>query len=260
MSIRATPSPNWNARKDGLAPRVLVLHYTGMRDAAVALHRLCDPRAEVSAHYVVEEDGVVHRLIEEHHRAWHAGVSAWRVNGEIIRDINSASIGIEIINKGHTVTPLLPYPQRQIEAVIALGLDIVARWNILPRYVLAHSDIAPSRKMDPGEHFPWAELADAGLGLFPRLPSPLFQKTLKKGDSGDDVQGLQQTLQQALNAFGYVLPIDGIFGAQTLDVVRAFQRHFQPQALCDDMCDEINGEGHALLQQLLVLCNENNTA
>ncbi|WP_339741735.1 N-acetylmuramoyl-L-alanine amidase [uncultured Maricaulis sp.] len=151
----AAPSPNFNDRK--LPVSLIVLHYTGMENGAVALERMCDPAAEVSAHYMVEEDGRVFQLVDEDKRAWHAGVSAWR--GET--DINSASIGIEIVNGGHDYG-LPDFPAIQIEAVIHLVADIMARHGIGPEGVVGHSDIAPGRKQDPGEKFPWHRLAAAG--------------------------------------------------------------------------------------------------
>ena len=154
------PSPNHGERRDGRRPDMLVLHYTGMPDAGQALQWLCNPVSEVSCHYFVFEDGRVLQLVPEARRAWHAGVSSWA--GET--DLNSASLGIEIAHPGHDEAGrLAPYPEAQVAAVIALCRDLVARWGIRPERVLAHSDIAPARKRDPGESFPWARLAGAGL-------------------------------------------------------------------------------------------------
>ncbi len=141
---------------------MLVLHYTGMADAGAALRQLCDPAAGVSAHYLVEEDGTVHALVAEDRRAWHAGRGFWRG----ITDVNSASVGIEIVNPGHA-HGYRHFPQAQIDAVVDLARAIVGRHGIRPWDVVGHSDIAPDRKADPGELFPWAELAAAGIGLWP---------------------------------------------------------------------------------------------
>jgi len=158
-------SPNFNDRK--LPVSMLILHYTGMENGVTAKARLCDPAAEVSAHWLVHEDGMTDRLVEEDKRAWHAGRGSW--NG--ITDVNSASIGIEIVNGGHNVPladgSLPPYPDAQILAVIKLAKDIIERHDIQPRNIVGHSDIAPERKEDPGEHFPWAGLAAAGVGIWP---------------------------------------------------------------------------------------------
>ena len=146
---------------------MLVFHYTGMETGQAAIDRMCDPAAEVSAHYMVWEDGRVSQLVAEDKRAWHAGVSIWRGDS----DLNSRSIGIEIVNGGHDwPLPnglLQPYPDVQIAAVIDLGKSIMTRWSIPQTRVVAHSDIAPTRKPDPGEHFPWQRLAEAGIGLWP---------------------------------------------------------------------------------------------
>ncbi|SDM33999.1 N-acetylmuramoyl-L-alanine amidase [Maricaulis salignorans] len=151
----AAPSPNFNERK--LPISLIVLHYTGMENGAVALERMRDPAAEVSAHYMVEEDGRIFQLVDEDKRAWHAGVSCWR--GET--DINSSSIGVEIVNGGHDFG-LPDFPAVQIAAVIELVKDIMGRHGIGPEGVVGHSDIAPGRKQDPGEKFPWERLAAAG--------------------------------------------------------------------------------------------------
>ncbi len=141
---------------------MLVLHYTGMQTAAAALARLCDPAAKVSSHYLVDEDGAVHALVEEQNRAWHAGVSFWRG----ATGLNDRSIGIEIVNPGHEFG-YRPFPPVQMRAVRALCHGILARWpGIVARNVVAHSDIAPNRKQDPGELFDWRGLAQAGIGLW----------------------------------------------------------------------------------------------
>ncbi len=149
-------SPNFNDRIGDDAPEMIVIHYTGMQSAAAALERLCDPAAEVSAHYVIDEDGVTYKLVEEENRAWHAGVSQW--DGE--RDINSASIGIELVNPGHEFG-YRGFPSAQMEALATLCKDIMSRHDI--KTVLGHSDVAPERKQDPGELFDWSWLANTGV-------------------------------------------------------------------------------------------------
>ncbi|MCC2112049.1 MAG: N-acetylmuramoyl-L-alanine amidase, partial [Hyphomicrobiales bacterium] len=153
------PSPNFGPRRGGRAPDMILLHYTGMDDDDEALDWLCDPRSEVSAHYFVGADGTIVQLVDEAQRAWHAGEGSW--GGE--DDINSLSIGIEIANAGHEFG-LPGFPAPQIAAVIALCGAITARHGIRPERVLGHSDVAPGRKADPGEKFPWKDLAAAGIG------------------------------------------------------------------------------------------------
>lgn len=162
MRLIETPSPNHGPRVGTLPLDILVLHFTGMLTAAAAVARLCDPAVEVSAHYTIEEDGTVHAHVPEHRRAWQAGPSRWRG----APDVNSRSIGIEIVNTGHE-WGLAPYPPAQIGAVIALSRQIIARHLIPAGNVVAHSDIAPLRKTDPGELFPWRQLAAAGVGRWP---------------------------------------------------------------------------------------------
>src|SRR5882757_3731455 len=163
------PSPNHGERKAGVKPNMLVLHYTGMADAEAAVRHLCTPTSEVSAHYVVMEDGRIVQCVPESRRAWHAGQSYWE--GET--DINSCSIGIEIANPGHD-HGYPDFPKRQIAAVTALCRSIFTRHQISPDRVLAHSDVAPTRKRDPGEKFPWKVLAASGIGLWVK-PAPMTQ-------------------------------------------------------------------------------------
>ncbi len=159
----ASPSPNFDARPAGQAIDILLLHYTGMRNAKEALDRLRDPRVKVSAHYLVDEDGRVHRLVDEHNRAWHAGNSRWG----LARDINARSIGIELVNPGHEFG-YRPFPGAQMAALVRLAKEIVLRHPIPPARVLGHSDVAPLRKQDPGELFDWRHLAESGIGLWPK--------------------------------------------------------------------------------------------
>lgn len=163
MSLIESPSPNFDARR--APPDMVVLHYTGMQTGEAALARLCDPAAKVSAHYMIEEDGRIFRLVPEERRAWHAGVSFWK--GE--RDINAVSIGIEIVNPGHEFG-YHAFPDPQIEALIALLDQVRGRWQIPDARILGHSDVAPERKQDPGELFPWKRLAEAGHGLWVEPP------------------------------------------------------------------------------------------
>ena len=162
MRLRDVPSPNHDARPVGIPVDTLVLHYTGMPDEAAALARLTDPAAEVSAHYLVGEDGAVTRLVPEERRAWHAGVSHWRGHS----GLNGRSIGIEVVNPGHD-WGYRDFPALQMGAVSALCRDIMARHPIAARNVVGHADIAPDRKRDPGEAFDWEGLARDGVGLWP---------------------------------------------------------------------------------------------
>ena len=214
------PSPNQGPRKEGRAPDAIILHYTGMESEDAALKRLCDPASEVSCHYLIRENGDVLQLVSEGRRAWHAGVSSWA--GET--DMNSASIGIEIANGGHDFG-MPAYPDVQIAAVIALCRDITSRHKILTNRILAHSDIAPMRKRDPGEHFPWGVLAKAGIGSHV-VPPPFGKDALLEiGARGGDVAELQRMLAD----YGYAIAADGSYGRKTEAVVAAFQRHFRPE-------------------------------
>lgn len=179
------PSPNFGERKDGRRPDMIVLHYTGMQDADAALMLLTSRGSEVSSHYFIFEDGRIVQLVEESHRAWHAGTAFWA--GET--DINSCSIGIEIVNPGHAYG-YPEFPTRQIAAVTALCRSIFTRHTIPPMRVLAHSDVAPSRKQDPGEKFPWRVLHDSGVGHWVS-PAPITESSvLSLGDRGDAVMSL----------------------------------------------------------------------
>ncbi|HVV63630.1 MAG TPA: N-acetylmuramoyl-L-alanine amidase [Pseudolabrys sp.] len=222
------PSPNHDERKDGRSPDMILLHYTGMESGEAALERLCAPESKVSAHYVVFEDGRIVQCVPEMRRAWHAGVSSWA--GEA--DINSCSIGIEIVNPGHDFG-YPEFPRRQIAAVITLCRSILTRRGpISPDRVLAHSDVAPSRKQDPGEKFPWGLLNESGIGHWVK-PAPITEGgVLAPGDEGEAVA----QMQQALRSYGYGVPATGRFDDATRDVVVAFQRHFRP-ARVDGIAD-----------------------
>jgi N-acetylmuramoyl-L-alanine amidase len=215
----ARPSPNHDDRA-GAAIDMLVLHYTGMKTAEDALERLCDPAARVSAHYTVDEDGTVYAHVPEERRAWHSGVSHWAG----VSNLNSRSIGIEIVNPGHEFG-YREFPQAQIAALITLCHGILSRHPIPPARVLGHSDVAPARKQDPGELFPWQTLAKAGVGLWPQAT--------------DNKVGAE-----ALAHYGYdpEAPQD--------KVITAFQRHFRPQKLDGQWDGECAGILSGLAAQL----------
>jgi N-acetylmuramoyl-L-alanine amidase len=214
------PSANFGARKGGATPSILLLHYTGVESAAKAISWLSDPASEVSCHYVVDETGVVTQMVAEDKRAWHAGAGAWAGD----TDINSSSIGIEIQNVGHAAG-YPPFPAQQIAAVIALCRDIVTRHHIRAERVLAHSDVAPSRKIDPGEKFPWAALAKAGIGHWvPPAPVDEDDAGVGLGASGPFVAEMQTMLRN----YGYAVMPSGHLDTATAFVVTAFQRHFRP--------------------------------
>jgi N-acetylmuramoyl-L-alanine amidase len=227
LTIIEAPSPNFNERQHPLD--MLVLHYTGMKDGPSALARMLENKEpRVSAHYMVEEDGRVFALVPEEKRAWQAGRSWWRGDD----DLNSRSIGIEIVNGGHDFG-LPPFPDAQIAAVIELCQGILSRWPIPQNRIVAHSDIAPDRKEDPGERFPWRRLAEAGIGLWPEpvRPEPWMMHGAAMGDAGMTVEGLQR----ALATIGYNISVTGKFDEATAAVVRAFQRRWRPI--------RVNGEG-----------------
>lgn len=222
------PSPNIEPRKCGTRPSILLLHYTGLPTAARAIEVLSKPECKVSCHYVVDEDGRITQMVAEEARAWHAGVSHWA--GET--DINSASIGIEIQNPGH-VLGYTDFPDVQMQRVAALSRDIIARHDILPTRVLAHSDVAPGRKIDPGEKFDWAWLASQGVGHWVQ-PAPV-----DAADAGCALGALGDMVRQArrlLAAYGYKIDLEGAFDPEMQTVVRAFQLHFRqvrPDGLLD---------------------------
>jgi len=235
------PSPNFDARTRPID--LVVLHYTGMQNAEIALARLTDPApvagkypgpwqaedvasdaplSRVSAHYVVGEGGEIYSLVPEEHRAWHAGASSWEGEG----DVNSRAIGIEIVNGGHDFG-LPDFPDAQIAALIALLGDIFARWPELnAKRVVAHSDIAPSRKADPGEKFPWKRLADAGVAIWPAHVAMQL--------SGDDPVS---DVQQQLALFGYGVKQTGYMDEETKAALLAFQRRFRPEKI-DGFADD----------------------
>ena len=224
---RIEASPNFDERTGLARPDMIVLHYTGMQFSQDAIMRLCEPAARVSSHYVVVENGSIVQLVPEVKRAWHAGISSW--GGDA--DINSRSIGIEICNPGHDFG-YPEFPPRQIAAVITLCRSIMTRNIVRPENVVAHSDVAPSRKQDPGEKFPWKRLAQSGIGLWAEPVAITEGPALKPEDTGDKVTDLQK----ALTEYGYGVDINGTYDAATRDAVTAFQRHFR-QAKVDGVCD-----------------------
>ena len=241
LDLIEAPSPNFDARR--APPDAIVLHYTGMQTGDAALERLRDPSAKVSAHYMVEEDGRLFRLVPEESRAWHAGRGSWR--GET--DMNAASIGIEIVNPGHEFG-YRDFPSAQIAAVVALLDEIRGRWTIPDARIIAHSDLAPDRKQDPGERFPWRRLAEAGHGLwFEPAPERVAALTglLQPGDQGLGVV----VLRSGLHRLGYGLTPGGDYDAETEMAVRAFQRHWRPIRV-DGVAD---GDTRARLVGLLQL-------
>lgn len=191
------PSPNFGARRDGLRPELVVIHYTAMANCAEARERLCDPAAEVSAHWLIDRDGTAEALVDEAQRAWHAGAGEWAGRG----DVNSRSIGIELLNTGAA-----PFPEPQMQALEVLLAGILTRWNIAPHGVIGHSDMAPLRKSDPGPRFDWRRLARAGLSVWPKL-----------GAAGDFAADLRR--------FGYP-------DAPEAALLTAFRLRFRPWATC----------------------------
>lgn len=226
------PSPNHGPRPPDAAIDLLLLHYTGMASCAEALARLSDPVAEVSAHYLIDEDGSVYRLVPEARCAWHAGAAGWA--GE--PDVNGRSIGIELVNPGHELG-YRRFPEPQVMALIGLAGEILGRHPIPPARVLGHSDVAPSRRRDPGELFPWPRLAVAGIGLWPEAAA------------GRDPDLGLASVQRRLARFGYAVNQSGIRDATMIGVVEAFQRHFRP-ARIDGRIDR---ETVARLDALLAL-------
>jgi len=202
---------------------MLVLHYTGMESAQAAIDRLCDPGTKVSAHYVIDEDGALTQLVGEDCRAWHAGEACWRGD----HDINARSIGIELVNPGHEFG-LSPFPEKQMQALEKLALNIISRYQIPARNVVGHSDVAPRRKTDPGELFDWFRLFKAGVGVWP-----------------EDALSLEMNQQEGTDLLAK-------FGYETVDftkTVEAFQRHFRPTSITGSL----DGETAGLLDRLIAV-------
>lgn len=217
-------SPNFDDRPAGINIDLLVMHYTGMRSGDDALLRLCDKASKVSSHYMVYEDGRVVNLVAEEKRAWHAGISCWRG----VSSCNDSSIGIEIVNPGHEFG-YRPFPLVQMEAVADLALAIIDRHKIPARNVVGHSDIASTRKEDPGELFNWQNLAAEGIGLWPdvkKVRKP-HKPVVNPGEEGLSVARMQKMLAD----YGYHVKVDGFYGPKTESIVKAFKRHFVPEYL-----------------------------
>jgi len=219
-AIRDLPSPNHDERPANTPVDILILHYTGMRTAQAAIDVLRDPAREVSSHYVVDEDGAILRLVPEDRRAWHAGISFWRGHTAL----NGRSIGIEIVNPGHE-WGYRDFPALQMAAVCELCLGIVARHPIPPRNVIAHSDVAPDRKEDPGEKFDWEGLARNGIGVWPH-----GTPDLGTGGAVRDAASLRD-VRAALASIGYRVMPEGALDPALSTVLRAFQRHWRPEAV-----------------------------
>ena len=213
------PAVNFEERRGGMKPTILLLHYTGVTTIQHALTCLCTPDYKVSSHYLIDDEGCIIQMVQEELRAWHAGLSYWA--GET--DINSASIGIEIHNPGHS-EGYPDFTEAQMQAVEVLSRDIIARHHIAPHRVLGHSDVAPLRKRDPGEKFDWARLARAGIGHWVEPAAIKGDAGLGRGDTGTEV--LQ--LQRELAAYGYSIGETGTYDEATEFTVIAFQRHFRP--------------------------------
>lgn len=219
MTILLKPSPNFNERKDGQLPYYIILHCTGMKTAGEALERLCDPKAEVSAHYIIDESGAVFEMVAPEMRAWHAGVSYWRG----VTDMNSVSIGIELVNPGHH-HGYRPYPEEQISSLMFLCKELEDGFGIRPQNILGHSDISPERRwFDPGELFPWAQLAQHKIGVWPD-PTEEDLEAVKNWTLDD--------YTAAARAYGY----DPNCGYEF--VLRAFERHFAPELILGTSQDE----------------------
>lgn len=209
MQVFEHPSPNFGPRKAGLKPRLVVLHYTAMETAKAALRRLSDPAKEVSAHFLIAEDGRLFRLVPEEARAWHAGAGCWAA----CRDVNSASIGIELANAASD-RALPPFPEPQMETLTRLLRDLLRRYDLPPQAVIGHSDLAPERKEDPGPKFDWRRLARAGVSVWPGAVDPMGPRPTWAGFNG------------AAKRFGYDAPGQAAWPQG----LAAFRLRFRPWA------------------------------
>lgn len=235
-------TPNISERPAGVAPDTIVLHYTDMVSAGEALERLCDPKAEVSAHYLIDESGAVFGLAPPEKKAWHAGISCWRGRSAV----NSYSIGIELANPGHS-NGYRPFPRAQIQSCIALCRDLIGAYGISGEQIVGHSDIAPTRKRDPGELFPWDLLAEHGVGLWP--------KQLNTFPPGNDIlimpfsEGADTGfMQKKLADIGYYIKADGYYGPKTEAAVAAFKRRFVRHAVSVSWDEHAEHAANALLE------------
>lgn len=240
------PSPNHGPRPPGMPIDILLFHYTGMAHAEDALARLSDPKAEVSAHYLIDERGRCYRLVPEDRRAWHAGAGSWAG----ANDINGRSIGIELANPGHEFG-YRDFPAPQMAALETLARAILARHPIPRHRVLGHSDVAPTRKQDPGERFDWQRLAHAGIGLW---PSDGFEVSLHAPELAPGASGPAAiNLQLALSGFGYGVEGTGLYDPTTEAAVAAFQRHFRPARIDGIADNETQSLLHHLLERIPLL-------
>ena len=222
------PAVNFVKRRDGKVPEILLLHYTGMESAELAVEWLTCEQSQLSCHYLIDEAGQITQMVDEDKRAWHAGAACWLSE----RDINSCSIGVEIHNRGHN-DDYTDFAEEQMSAVLELSRDIINRHNIAAERVLAHSDVAPGRKLDPGEKFDWRLLHEGGIGHWVE-PAPVAGGLfLQRGDQGEPVEAVQALLA----AYGYDLLVDGSYDANTAAVVEAFQRHFRTDQV-DGIADQ----------------------
>ncbi|MEM9469094.1 MAG: N-acetylmuramoyl-L-alanine amidase [Pseudomonadota bacterium] len=226
MKIISKPSPNFDERH-GVKPEFLIFHYTGMETAKTAIDRLTNQESKVSSHYTIDEDGTAYQHVDEEKRAWHAGVSAW----QNVQNINSYSVGIELVNKGHEFG-YHDFPSSQLDSLKELSLTIMKRHDILAENILGHSDIAPDRKQDPGERFPWQEFAKKGIGIWPSVSDE------------DMVKATSIDVFQALKDFGY-------YAQNQQNALIAFQRHFVPEVFDQQIVGQITSLTKARIYALL---------
>ncbi len=218
MKIISYPSQNFDLRPKNTDIDTIVLHYTGMPDFESAISRLCEPESKVSSHYVINENGDIYSLVDDKHRAWHSGKSYWHGKDKI----NDNSIGVELANPGHEFG-YRDFTKAQMESLVGLCKIIMKNHPIEDRNIVAHSDIAPLRKEDPGELFDWKYLADNGIGIWPVFPKSFSRHIVYSyGAKLDEIF----YIQSALSDYGYNIKIDGVFGRETESVIKAFQRHF----------------------------------
>lgn len=241
MQIIQLPTP-FKSSREGAKVNLLVLHYTGTRTSEEALEILSGRMGkEVSAHYTVDEDGSVYQHVGEAEKAWHAGISHWRG----VDNVNATSVGIEIVNPGHEFG-YRAFPKSQMLAVAELSRAIIARHGIAARNVIGHSDVAPSRKEDPGELFDWPWLAQCGVGLWPKFGQRSISNInlLLEGDCNARVASMQRRLAE----YGYGVPQSGVFCLKTKDAVIAFQRHWRPQDFSGQWDTDVDARVDELLE------------
>jgi len=226
-------SPNFDKRPKGVEPSIIVIHYTGMGSALEALEALCDPVSKVSAHYFIDEDGSVLDLVKEEKRAWHAGMAFWRGS----TDVNSRSIGIELVNPGHEFG-YRAFTEAQMKVLIDLCAALMKKYKIPAYNIVGHSDVSPERKTDPGELFDWKKLALNGVGLW---PNPTAEEVAEAEEMVKNEYAFQHTLYD----YGYN-PL-----AAYIDVVRAFHRHFYPEKFEEDFPDDVDSQSVAKLLSLI---------